>query len=96
MRRTKRALAVHLVLQCLLAAVFSDASPQDAAGEYCWRPLSVQAIPHVAIIGTAKAGTTDLHMLLTKTSGNPFTKRKIMVWACFQALPFSECNPRVV
>jgi hypothetical protein len=35
---------------------------------YSFQPLSPRAIPAVAIIGTAKAGTTDLYTLLTRTS----------------------------
>jgi hypothetical protein len=43
-------------------------SQQQHSTPYSYQPLSPRAIPTVAIIGTAKAGTTDLYTLLTSTS----------------------------
>jgi hypothetical protein len=57
-------LLVFLVPGILAAAQ----SQQQRSTPYSYQPLSPRAIPTVAIIGTAKAGTTDLYTLLTSTS----------------------------
>jgi len=56
---------VWFILVVDLLAVAGRATQQEA---YSWKPVSPAAIPSVAIIGTAKAGTTDMYTLLTKLS----------------------------
>ena len=48
----------------------AEASALDNAGRVLppFAPNSARAVPTVAIIGTAKAGTTDLYSLITKIS----------------------------
>jgi hypothetical protein len=52
----------------LAAAELQQQQQQQHSVPYSYQPLSAHAIPTVAIIGTAKAGTTDLYTLLTRTS----------------------------
>jgi hypothetical protein len=50
------------------ANIESSRARSDAAAQPGFQPSSPYALPSVAIIGTAKAGTTDLYSLLVKTS----------------------------